>query len=193
VTFRVAENESRIGIWGLVLGILGPFSCGLTAIPGIVCSVIGIRRKHHLIFSWLGLVIGIWFLGKVAGLIFLIPHPWGPEVRGSLPMGGFVIFQSRIVGRETDDRLTWIRADGQRQEFWVDRIHAGFEYVTIRLRDNGKGVWVEAYGKVGASLDLTTGEFRAEHDPQFEWAVFGKGEVIGAGRTWSIMSIFLPW
>ena len=81
------------------------------------------------------------------GWILIIPGPWGPSVKGELPQQGHVIFQSRHVGSETDDRLIWINDKGIIKSYWVDQVHVGFDYVTIKLRNNGKGLWIESDGE----------------------------------------------
>ncbi len=43
------------------------------------------------------------------------------------------------------------------------------------IGDIGSQLWVESDGKVGASIDLTTSDFRAELDPQHKWAEYGTG------------------
>lgn len=138
-------------------------------------------------------VFCLWFIGKCIGSVLMITGPWGPAVRGDLPTGGHVIFQSRSVGGETDDQLVWINNKGITQSFWVDQIHAGFGYVVLKLSEDGTGVWVEADGKVSASLNLNTGDFRPEQSVQLPFATYGKGQKIGEGRTWSILQILLPF
>ena len=154
--------------------------------------LMGLPREHKGVWRVLCIIVVLWVFAKLAGCCIMVPRPWGPEVRGDLPDGGYIVFQSRVIGRETDDRLTWVTKDGLRRHFWVDRIHCGFGYVTLKLRDDGKGIWVESDGKVGASLDLATGEFRAEFDTQFEWAKYGQGKAIAEGLTWGILQILLP-
>lgn len=137
-------------------------------------------------------VLCLWYLGKTAGCIFMLPGPWGPEIRGPLPGGGYAIFQSRGVGKESNDRLIWFDSKSYR-EYYANQTHAGPQYVILKLREDGKGLWVEWKGTVGASLDLTTGEFRAEQEPQFKWAQYGKGQIIAQGSTWSILQMLVPW
>ena len=146
-------------------------------------------RKFFRVIKW---IIAVWLIGKMGGCIFLIPGVWGPEISSHLPNGSKVIFQSQPVGRETNDRLTLINSEGKRQDYWVDQIHAGFSYVTIKLSDDGTGIWIESDGKVGASLNLLTGDFRDEHSSQFEWAHYGHGNKIAEGRTWSFLNIIYP-
>lgn len=138
------------------------------------------------------IILIAWFVGKCSSCLLMLPGPWGPEVRGQLPSGGYLVFQSRPRGRETDDRLTWISGKGETKHFWVDQIHAGFERVVLKRKEDGTGVWVESDGKVGGSLDLGTGEFRAELDPQFPWAQYGTGKKIAEGRTWSFLQVLCP-
>ena len=115
--------------------------------------------------------------------------------------GHEVYYQSRPRGRETDDRLTWIKADRAVQHFWVNQIHAGPAHVTIRYTDHGDRVWVEASSKpwdqldsqVVASIDLTTSEFREEFQQKPTWAALGIGQVLGAGQTWDFVHIIGPW
>ena len=130
---------------------------------------------------------------KVGGCLLMLTGPWGPRIGGTLPNADSVYFQARPVGRETDDRLTWITPNGETRHFWVDRIHAGFAYVTIKYDDGGNRVWIESDGKVGASIDLRTGDFRSEHEPQHAWAIFGAGTILDAGITFSILGILGPW
>ncbi|MCK4625121.1 MAG: hypothetical protein KAV00_07420 [Phycisphaerae bacterium] len=149
--------------------------------------------KRKVIIRVALFVLLVWIIGKFAGCFLLLPGLWGPKVVGNLPDGGQIIFQSRAMGRESDDRLTWIRKDGKRHDYWVDRVHGGFLYVVIKVREDGKGMWVESDEKVGASLDLETGEFRSEIDPQFEWARYGEGQTIAEGKTWSWRQLLVPW
>ena len=118
---------------------------------------------------------------------------WGPKVGGILPDGTEVYFQARPGGFETDDRLTVVAPDGDPEHFWVDRVHTGFEYVVLKYNDTGTQLWVESDGKVGASIDLSTKDFRSEHDPQHEWAEYGTGTTLDSGNTFSILSFLRPW
>ncbi|MBN2376852.1 MAG: hypothetical protein JXD22_10640 [Sedimentisphaerales bacterium] len=147
------------------------------------------KKKSKIILT----IFLIWFFGKLMGGLFLIPHPWGLEISGDLPDGGRVYFQSRQVGNETDNRLVWIDKMGQRNEFWVNRNHAGPEYVVMKVKSDKTGVWIESDEKVGASLDLTTGEFRSEDDIQFEWAKYGLGTTLAKGWTRGILNLLLPY
>lgn len=142
---------------------------------------------------WLVLPLVVWLCVKVNGCYLCQPGPWGPRVGGSLPNGHIVYFQARPVGGETDDRLTWINTEGASREFWVDQIHAGFPHVTLKYNGEGNQVWVESDNKVGASLDLETGEFRAERYEQFPWVIYGEGQSLASGRTWSILWLLGPW
>ena len=123
----------------------------------------------------------------------MVPGPWGPRVGGRLPNGSEIYFQARPVGRETEDRLTWISPDGDVRHFWVDQIHAGFDYVTIKYTDNGDRAWVESDGHVGASIDLTTADFRAELAQQHPWVAMESGTVLDAGSTGNILWLIGPW
>jgi hypothetical protein len=147
------------------------------------------RRLYKIILT----LSAIWIFGKFVGCALMLQGPWGPEVKGTIPQGGVVVFQSRPVGRETDDRLSWITSAGERKDFWVNQTHAGPSHVTIRMSENGKGIWVEFDGSVGASLDIETGEFRDELDLQLPWAKFGRGTIIAQGRTWSLLHVLGPW
>jgi hypothetical protein len=147
-------------------------------------------KKSIRILKW---ILALWFIGKIGGCVLAVPGFWGPEVIGVLPNGHKIIFQSRPIGRETDDRLIWIDAEGYRRDYWVDQIHAGFSYVVIKSKDDENGVWIESDGKVGASLDLLTNDFREEQSKQLEWARYGEGNKIAEGRTWSFINIILPW
>lgn len=87
-----------------------------------------------------------------------------------------IYFQARPAGFETDDRLTVIAPNVTPKHYWVDQVHAGFEHVVLKYNNTGNQLWVESDGKVGASIDLTTNDFRAEGDPQHEWAKFGTAQ-----------------
>ena len=141
---------------------------------------------------WIVRAFFLLMLFKFVGCLFMVRGVWGPQVGGVLPNGHTIYFQSQPVGRETDDRLTWIAPNGEVKNFWVDRIHAGFSYVTIKYSDRGDRVWVESDHKVGASLDLATGEFQWEQQPQPKWAELGGGETLAAGRTWAVANFFWP-
>ena len=144
-------------------------------------------RSQNSIWRWLKLLFVPWLCLKIGGCVLMVTGPWGPRVGGRLPNGSEIYFQSRPVGRETDDRLTWISPDGNTQHFWVDRIHAGFGHVTIKYTNNGDRVWIESDGKVGASIDLTSADFRAELDQQHPWASMGSGTLLDSGSTGSII------
>lgn len=162
----------------------------------------GLTLKRILIIC-----IIIWCLGKICSytittFVFDISRPWGPEIRGVLPDGGYIVFQSRPTSiRETEDRLIWVNADGKRHEFMVDEIHAGYAYILIKIKDDNTGIWVEDHSPssrepyIGASLDLITGEFRAEFDTQFDWAQLNEGNIIAKGKTYKreLWRILLPW
>lgn len=135
----------------------------------------------------------VWICLKTCGCLLQLPGPWGPRVGGLLPNGCEVYFQARPVGRETDDRLTLVTADGRVDHFPVDRIHAGFEHVTLKFNANGDHVWVESDGRIGASLDLPTGEFRSETDRKHSWAGLSDGTTLASGRTGSIIWLLGPW
>ena len=143
--------------------------------------------------SWLKIALVAWVCGKVLGCIAMIPEPWGPRVGGRLPNGHAVHFQSRTVGRETDDRLTWVSPEQVTRHFIVDQVHGGFGYVTIRYTNNGDHVWVESDNEIVASIDLVTSDFRAEKDLQHTWATIRGGTSLDAGRTYSILWWLVPW
>ena len=151
------------------------------------------RAAKQLTKRWLTLVFMVWFLLKCVGRVMMVNGPWGPRVGGMLPNRHEIYFQARPVGGETDDRLIWISPSGQTQHFWVDQIHAGFGYVTLKYIDNGNRVWVESDGKVGASIDLVTLDFRAESQHQHLWAVMGDGTKLASGTTGSILWLLCPW
>lgn len=144
-------------------------------------------------WRWVKAVLVLWLCVKISGCYLVVPSPWGPKIGGTLPNGTKVYFQARKVGGETDDRLTVIAPDAERQHFWVDRIHAGFDHVKIKYIDHGKYVWVESDGEVGASIDVAEGDFRAEIDQKHEWAKLSKGTTLDAGYTGSIIWLIGPW
>jgi hypothetical protein len=149
----------------------------------------GSKRTYLVIFGTL-LVLWIPFaFGRV-----LTGHaPWGPKIGGRLPDGTEVYFQAQPVGFETDDRLTVVAPGMPPQHYWVDRVHGGFEYVVLKHNRTGTQLWVESDGKVGASIDLSTNDFRAESDQQHAWAKYGTGTTLDSGDTSSIISLLSPW
>ena len=62
-------------------------------------------KKKYKAIKIAGIIAFAWLLGKTAGCIFLIPGPWGPEIKSPLPDGGSIAFRSRPIGKETDDQL----------------------------------------------------------------------------------------
>jgi hypothetical protein len=116
----------------------------------------------------------------------------GTKNRWQLPNGTGVYFQARPGGFETDDRLTVVVPNMAPKHYWVDREHAGFEYVALKYNNTGKQLWVESDGEVGASIDITTGDFRGEHYPQHEWAKYGTGTTLDSGNTYGIISLLRP-
>lgn len=142
---------------------------------------------------WIKLAFVMWLGLKIGGCTLMLPSPWGPRVGGRLPNEHEVYFRSRKIGQETDDQLIWISPHGHTKHFWVDQIHAGFDYVTIRYSSGGEHVWVESDGRIGASLDVTTSDFRAELAPQHSWATLGDGTELDSGSTGSVLWLLGPW
>jgi hypothetical protein len=149
--------------------------------------------SHWSLGGSLKIALVVWVCLKMSGCILMIQGPWGPRIGGRLPNGSQIYFQARPVGRETYDRLTWIRPDGSEEHFIVDEIHAGFDHVTIRYMNGGDLVWVESDGEIGASIDLRTTDFRAEFDMQHDWAKYDTGEVLDSGFTGSVWWVVGPW
>ena len=133
-----------------------------------------------------------WVLFAI-GRVLTNTAPWGPKIGGTLPNGTEVYFQARPGGFETDDRLTVLAPNMMPKHYWVDQVHAGFAHVVLKHNATGTQLWVESDGKVGASIDLTTSDFRSEHDPQHQWAKYGTGTTLDSGSTISIFSILRPW
>lgn len=150
------------------------------------------RRMYLIISGTLILLIVLWIPFSIGRVLFGVA-PWGPKIGGKLPDGTFVYFQARPGGFETDDRLTVIAPNMTQKHYWVDRVHGGFEHVVLKVNDTGNQVWVESDGKVGASIDLTTSDFRAESDSQHAWAIYGTGTTLDSGDTSTIISLLRPW
>ena len=157
------------------------------------------KRTYFVTFFTLMLLMGTLILLLVllvffnAGRAVLGYAPWGPKIGGELPNGMEVHFQARPVGFETDDRLTVVAPNTAPKHYWVDRVHGGFAHVVLKYNDTGTQLWVESDGTVGASIDLTTSDFRAEHDTQHAWAEHGTGTTLDAGHTSSVSSLLRPW
>jgi len=60
------KKKSKIGILGLVLSILGLLTCSMATIPGLICSIIGIKRKNYLAYSWTGVIVACICIALVA-------------------------------------------------------------------------------------------------------------------------------
>jgi hypothetical protein len=156
-------------------------------------------ETQHRSMRWYFVVVIAIVLLSVLWVCFSIGRvltgqaPWGPRVGGKLPNGTEVYFQARPGGFETDDRLTVAVRNMAPQHYWVDQVHGGFEHVVLKYNGNGNQLWVESDGKVGASIDLATNDFRAENDTQHTWAAYGTGAVLDSGNTSSIFSLLSPW
>lgn len=150
------------------------------------------KWPYFVVFITLVLLCVVWVCFSI-GRFLTGQAPWGPRVGGKLPNGTEVYFQARPAGFETDDRLTVIPPNKAPQHYWVDQVHAGFAHVVLKYNNTGNQLWVESDGKVGASIDLTTNDFRAELDTQHDWAAYGTGTTLDSGNTISIFSLFSPW
>lgn len=63
------ENHAAVIAFGLAL--LGFVSCGLTAVPALILSLIGIRRRKHRMFAVTSLVLSLGFL--FLQILFITP------------------------------------------------------------------------------------------------------------------------
>ena len=150
------------------------------------------KWPYFVVFITLVLLCVVWVCFSI-GRFLTGQAPWGPRVGGKLPNGTEVYFQARPAGFETDDRLTVIAPNVTPKHYWVDEVHAGFAHVVLKYNNTGKQLWVESDGEVGASIDITTGDFRGEHYPQHEWAKYGTGTTLDSGNTYGIISLLRPW
>ena len=151
------------------------------------------RRKYLVIIATLIVLLVLWIPFTI-GRVLLGVAPWGPRIGGKLPNGTEVYFQARPVHPiETDDRLTVVAPGMTLKHYWVDRVHGGFGHVVLKYNKTGSQLWVESDGKFGASIDLTTSDFRAEGDPQHKWAQYGTGTTLDSGNTSSLLSLLRPW
>lgn len=150
------------------------------------------KRTYLVIFGALAVLLVLWIPFTIARVV-TGNAPWGPVIGGKLPNGAEVYFQSRPVGFETDDRLTVIASNVAPKHYWVDQVHGGFEHVVLKYNNTGHQLWVESDGKVGASIDLMTNDFRAELDTQHSWAIYGTGTTLDSGNTSNLTSLFSLW
>ncbi len=151
------------------------------------------RRKYLVVIATLIVLVVLWIPFTI-GRVLLGVAPWGPKIGGKLPNGTEVYFQARPVHPvETDDRLTVVAPGMAPKHYWVDRVHGGFGHVVLKYNNTGTQLWVESDGKVGASIDLTINDFRAESDTQHDWAAYGTGTTLDSGNTSSIFSVLSPW
>ena len=132
-------------------------------------------RSPSSIWRWVKFLFVAWLCLKVGRLLLDGDRTLGAASGGRLRMEAKSTFRARPVGRETEDRFNVDITRRRGPALLVDRIHAGFDYVTIKYTDNGDRAWVESDGKVGASIDLTTADFRSELDRQHPWGVNGIG------------------
>jgi hypothetical protein len=151
------------------------------------------RRKYLVVIATLIVLVVLWIPFTI-GRVLLGVAPWGPKIGGKLPNGTEVYFQARPVHPiETDDRLTVVAPGMAPKHYWVDRVHGGFGHVVLKYNNTGTQLWVESDGKVGASIDLATNDFRAELDTQHNWAAYGTGTTLDSGNTSSLISLLRPW
>lgn len=156
------------------------------------------QTKNRNLYLVLGLVIvlvvvSLLWIPLAIGRVLTGTAPWGPKIGGKLPNGSEVYFQARPGGFETDDRLTVLAPGIPAQHYWVDRVHAGFQHVVLKVNDTESQLWVESDGEVGASIDLVTGDFRAEGEQQHAWAKYGSGRTLDSGSTITLWSVLRPW
>ena len=152
----------------------------------------GTMRTIVIVLGIIVVLLVLWIPFSI-GRVVTGNAPWGPKIGGKLPNGIEVYFQSRPAGFETDDRLIVVAPNRAPKHYWVDRVHGGFEHVVLKYNNTGNQLWVESDGKVGASIDLATSDFRAEHDTQHNWAAYGTGTTLDSGNTSTIASFLSPW
>ena len=152
------------------------------------------RRKYLVVIIATLIVLVVLWIPLSIGRVLLGVAPWGPKIGGKLPNGTEVYFQARPVHPvETDDRLTVVAPGMAPKHYWVDRVHGGFGHVVLKYNNTGNQVWVESDGKVGASIDLTNGDFRSESATQHNWAAYGTGTTLDSGNTSTILSFLSLW
>lgn len=151
------------------------------------------HKKYFKIFL-IGYLL-IWISGKLTTCIMSVESDWGPEVSARLNSGDVIVFRSRSVGKETDDQLVWIKSSGESIYYWVDQIHAGFYFVSIKTSNAQDRIWIESDGMVKSALDLSTGEFWDESKIKPSWAAYGTGLLVGSGYTkkFSFFEFIVPW
>lgn len=147
------------------------------------------NRKYLVVVFAIILLFVLWVSIRI-GAVLTGNASWGPQIGGKLPNGTEVYFQARPAGFETDDRLTVVAPNTAPTHYWVDQVHGGFEHVVLKYNNAGNQLWVESDGKVGASIDLTTNDFRAELDTQHNWAKYGTGTTLDSGSTSNIISLW---
>lgn len=138
-------------------------------------------------------VVAIWWFAKfISGLTMIAPGPWGPTVEGKLPDGRRVLFCSRFYGRETDDVLVVKEMGGMTERwYWINNSeNARIGYVRLAVDSIDKVLWVEANGKVVASLDLVSDRFYRAKLPS---AIYGSGTTVVQGRTRGFWQYVVPW
>ena len=74
-----SERKSAAGRIGFILALASFITCGLTAVPGLIYSVIGFRRKGHRVLASIGLVISLIVICLLSLHIFRTTEP------GSVP------------------------------------------------------------------------------------------------------------
>ena len=129
-------------------------------------------------------------------VLYIAPfEPWGPYITANLSTGHTVTFRSRAVGRESDEQLLWTTPDAQQKSFWINQIHAGNAYVTLKVNADQTRLWIESDGKVDAALDMIAGDFWPEGQVMPNWAIYGKGDVVAEGYTSRMrwLRLILPW
>lgn len=127
------SRGGRIGLYGFILALLSVLTCGITALPGFACSVIGIRRRSCRGLSWLGVIFsliwGLMILGDVWPQGVPLPRPYADFVLLTHGEPALPVRARRVyfhTGSTFFDRWVYIRFSAPASEVarYVERLGA---------------------------------------------------------------------
>lgn len=148
------------------------------------------RRRLLSVMKWY--LIAVLVLKPIVYTVFQIPGRWSGPIEGVLADKRVIQYWSRFNGRETDDLLCLVDGSIVTQHVINDTHALNVVYITIRVSNDSRLLWVEGHGRVLSSLELDTGQFWKEGLAQPSGATYGNGLVVASGWTINFIDVFLP-
>jgi hypothetical protein len=109
----------------------------------------------------------------------------------ALPGGGSVTYRNqsprmRLMGpADTEKILTWVRPEGQSQDYPIESIGGGYRDLELRVRKDGKAIWLISHDwkRIVATLDLQSGRFTGGlFGTVYHWGEDGQDESAASGH-----------